>query len=462
MAEFGSTIGNYIHYNYLNYLTHGLSVDGNSPIDVSSIIAEQHAAITAQIRAQIGSGLSEGQIQELEYYLNFFRPKSGESLKNNDITQQEKDQVEQALTAAIERNLSKYLNDAGGITNWTTMNAYSTKRGGKGQMTGTNNTELANDPNNNNGNRIGSIQERINNLINTINNVYNGPNKGELWAKINQLKLDWEAVLKELELDAVTDANRYVKGLRGSEGISGRLNSLLNEFKSKTLSWIKGEMAEQYAVAAAQIAAEWCSNKTTTTLNELLNQIFDFGGSSFGGNQKVGNQLSAYGLNKDYFGVTGRSNSVDHFSAQGLFTNFSMGEAKLNYTQDKVDVKIQLDGINVNGSVKNYNLFASKEITLHTGRSILALIQEYGTFVNHYLNVTAMPTGGPSSISEGIDRPIHDMNNLLMLTLATKALAGGIYGVVKSTGIAGFNETAQVFNVNGNDGLFKVYSISKI
>ena len=126
-------------------------------------------------------------------------------------------------------------------------------------------------------------------------------------------------------------------------------------------------------------------------------------------------------------------------------------------TEDKVDATLQVQGIDVKASIKNYNLSDKDYITLEKGVNLLKFAQDYIDFTNHFLNIvgTRRSISGEQNPAEA---DIALMHRAMKTTALVKALAGG---VITSTGR---NEAADVLIVNDNskNGYYKVYFISEI
>lgn len=94
-------------------------------------------------------------------------------------------------------------------------------------------------------------------------------------------------------------------------------------------------------------------------------------------------------------------------------------------------------------SVKNYNLAKNSSGKIHflSGTSLIATLQEYPDFLNHYMNITADHPGRYSNTML-----YTSAKNTLKLLLATKALEGGSI----SQGGAGKKADILIINNSGN------------
>ena len=99
----------------------------------------------------------------------------------------------------------------------------------------------------------------------------------------------------------------------------------------------------------------------------------------------------------------------------------------------------------------------STDIHLLSGRSVLALVQEYENFVNHYLNISA-----EHDDSEPPGGLLNAASVAMKLTVLLKALVGGVAGRTKN-GQIGMSQQADLFIINDNSvGRFRVYLIDDI
>ena len=205
-----------------------------------------------------------------------------------------------------------------------------------------------------------------------------------------------------------------------------------------------GEYAEAVVVATNYLVNASAKKGINDILRVLENRV-------------KGQQRSAKGLSYVNFD----SDLVDFNQIIGDKTSYTDAYGnKFNttITQDKVDVEIEVNGLQVPASLKNINLKANFDIHLLEGRSVLALVQDYSTFVNHYLNIAAEHGDEPSGYSKILDLA----NKTMKLTILVKALEGGVFGRSKS-GEIGRSQRADLFIINDNSiGRFRVFLIDDI
>lgn len=114
-------------------------------------------------------------------------------------------------------------------------------------------------------------------------------------------------------------------------------------------------------------------------------------------------------------------------------------------------------------SVKNYNLISSNNIHLLSGASLIGLVQEYTTFVNHFLNVATVREGN-KTLSDAPANAINNMKKMMKLTILFKALTGGVWGIQRDGSVAK-SRSAELLVVNDSSAArprFKIYQMGDI
>lgn len=238
---------------------------------------------------------------------------------------------------------------------------------------------------------------------------------------------------------------------------SKELNNLWNSFKKQINSYASGEIGEHYAAIAIQAAKLKGQNITEDLKQEFINNISKMTEKELG---LVGRQRSSVAMSvKNVIGGN-VGNRPDHV-IDGLFTDFIGGQMRLTSTQDKVDLNIQLEGLDtpIAASIKNYSRIGEMGVHVHSGVSILSLTQEYTDFMNHYLNVSVRARGSSQDYS-GANAILPKMNETLKLTMALKAIAGGILKLGR--GGFGPSQQAEVFILNDSSGYYSVYFVDDL
>lgn len=125
------------------------------------------------------------------------------------------------------------------------------------------------------------------------------------------------------------------------------------------------------------------------------------------------------------------------------------GSFSAHLTEDKVDLTLTIDNINVPISLKNYNMQSPGSVHLLSGSSVLGLTQEYVSFLNHFLNIYPDRQGG---VEDATAAEKAEAKQAMQLTILYKALVGGVYTA------GGKTATAELFVVNDNSkGKYRVY-----
>lgn len=276
-------------------------------------------------------------------------------------------------------------------------------------------------------------------------------NSKALRKRLKSLETEWNALVKLLDNYKKGSHNRLDLSKKRYARFVNELNEVISSFLSGSTT-LHGEYAEAVIVATNYLANAKALQVTGDILGGLPNAL----------KQGVkGRNASATGL----LSVNFDSDFVDlkQVVAGTVYDNKNSMDSEGNVfstkiTQDKVDVEIIVNGMKVPASVKNYNMGNPKtDIHLLSGRSVLALVQEYDNFVNHYLNVVA-----EHDDKEPSKNLLDSASEAMKLTVFLKALAGGIASRTKS-GEIGFSQQADLFIINDNSvGRFRVYLIDEI
>ena len=459
-------IGSYIHYNYINYLRN------NS--DINSVFAAQRNAIKQRAMALSASRDKTAIKNEIENTLNFFRGNNQKAQLG--WTESDAQEVETAIEQVILKKLSI---DENVYVNFDTLDVYdkdaidiNLDKKGKGVLSQKGNF-----------NSVKSIETRLKMLEASINNASVSLSSGRLQnitSIVRKLQTEWQTLMQNFTISAEA-GGMSVNGIqairafskteynyiKGADNFIVELNKAWTMFDKEIKSYLKGEVAEYYAGIVSQVVKTGSARAAQELLGEFMNNLESLN-KNIG---KVGQNRSAVALQLDRFAVTGmgkRYETIGHRMTAGsgeeLFTDFSGGELKLHSTQDKVDLIIDLqDGGTINASLKNYNTLSGRNITVHSGVSILSLMQEDGDFLNHYLNITAsVRSDKPESNRVGDWSKVTLANRILKESMTLRAIAGGILKFNANTNSFGPNAQAEILILNDNNGMFKVYFIDDL
>lgn len=462
-----SKIGNYVHYHYQNYLEYGIGTKGspNKNMSAANAYIAQKKRIHKEAK-QLNKNKDKEQLKiELENTLNFFRP--GQRMPLGDWTEEDLNQIESAIQAAVINKINGEV-----IVDWDTMTALNSDY--LSQIERTEGQNLRKNLSTGGMNNINSINKRIEILNRTLNETFafvQNKKANELREELSNIEKQWEAIQKSIDpkndirvqnrfqkFEGVESSQMLVKkALGGENGFAAQLNALWNQFKKRINAYASGEIGEYYAAIAIQAAKLKGQNITEDLKQEFINNINKMTEKELG---LVGKQRSSVAMSVQNVIGGNVGNRSDHV-INGLFTDFIGGQMRLTSTQDKVDLNIQLEGLEIPiaASIKNYSRIGEMGVHVHSGVSILSLTQEYTDFMNHYLNVSVRARGSSQDYSSA-NAILPKMNETLKLTMALKAIAGGILKLGK--GGFGPSQQAEVFILNDSSGYYSVYFVDDL
>lgn len=448
-------IGEYIHYSYENYLKYGINKRQDGPNNISATAA--YNAQRGELKKKVSSfGENRGKIKEqLENRLNFFRG-GNEKLKGT-YSNEEIAKMEQIVEKIISDRLDKYLN--GGEINWKDLTVSTENSGlGVGLERGGARWQLEN----NGRNQIGAVQFRLIQLRSAIENMRTeGMESAEtLMTQLTQLEEMYEGVASNLSLESLgvgngktkltvsdikTEKNGYIhkeyinfNNLTGQNFI-GSLNQLWLQFKAQVASFVQGQLGEQYAALAVTVAAQMEKMNEEELLKLFSNTL----------------EQNELGFVRESHGIALQNTITSYFTDKGSAAKttdglISASGAKISEKQGKIDLSVNLEELGTFGlSIKNVSNLGHK-INIHSGTSILLLMQQYSDFMNHYLNLAAAHGSGNQKANMTMK-----MKELLKISLLTHGLIG------EYTTITGLGNKADIFVVNVG-GLYKVYFMNDL
>lgn len=470
-------VGDYVHWRYSNYLSNGLTVNKGGGAEPINIFNKQRIMLLNSLKE---AKHDEGTREQLERQINFFFDPTPAVL-HTGFTPQQMANIKQFLDSLVNKTISSLRPKALGKAGYDrdTLNTHGT---GGGSITlddgsteswarirksksfrdaGGNTTYYAVDR------RIKQLcaqRDKLNAIasksasdISFINGV-------------DQLMRDYESLADEVSKMVEQETSGNVKGhfyMSGTQtaGIrstkfsidntfANRLQDLIDMTISVTDTELKGILGEVVPVVS-QWAWSNFQDKSYAEIQEVMagldmNTTIDLFSQKAGVGQQTSKKITMASKVISTGGVSGN-------------TQVQLGKAKLNtsYTQDKVDIALDLDGgETINASVKNVNLASGHNIGLLSGSNIVNFVQDYPTFANHYLNVTG-------NIGRGSDRApgsaVKAAHEALKLTIALHAFAGGLWSEDRQ-GNVGKTAMAELFIVNDSSGHghYKVYYISDL
>lgn len=262
----------------------------------------------------------------------------------------------------------------------------------------------------------------------------------ELVKKLESLEIRWYGTQEQAGIKDMYAGRSKISKNIGQTFIND-LNATISSFLSGS-STVHGAYAEAIVILTNYILNAKALGKTNFIIADFFKALET--------NNK-GTKKSAKGLKASKFS----KNLVDLGQVTKKIADANGNYFSAHETQDKVDVEIEIKGLKVPASIKNYNLqdtYMVKDVRLLSGRSVLALVQDYDIFLNHYLNIVS---DHPDEEPNGID--LTQAHEAMKLTILLKALEGGVFSN------KGYTDKAELFIINDNSqGKFKVYYISDI
>lgn len=439
-------IGNYVHLYYKNYLKYSINTpeSGNEETpNIQKIFEEQ----TNLIYKNSKSKKENIKVQELEDLLNFyFNPN-----KNTKLTPEEENikKYSPYLIDAVRESLGKAANKininqklaAEAINgrydsilkqaNYDFVNYYKRELNERDQI------------------YKSSISRLINELLGLRDKIGSNQsvNAKELSKRIKTLADRWEEIKKE-------NIGKWiqVKNSKNNKTFFDELNELLGELSLANVTQAGGVIGELGTIGITALA----NIQTGKEVNNVVQYLEEEMSKRIKGQDRSKKGLSLTNFDTDYVNldqVVAGTNYIKDKNTGNYFTT--------RFTQNKVDIEVEFGGENILGSVKNYNLANTKfeDIHLLSGRSVLALVQEYGDFINHFLNIVAEHEDNEDAEhSKILDQAIFVMR----LTILLKALQGAVFAKDRN-GQIGNTTTVDVFIINDTSiGRYKVYSINEI
>lgn len=273
-------------------------------------------------------------------------------------------------------------------------------------------------------------------------------------------KREAEQILDEIEntftnLKKQYSTSEHARWYRTSKDVNSFAASI--EALAQMLAGGSGTIHGAYAEYVVALMTAVTENKTKESIDEMLT-AFEKNLENIGGAQ-----TQATFTTTNYFGLIG-DNQVDNVSTviggrKQIYDKDSNIVYTTNTTSDKVDVNIQFNGVELPASIKNINLQNKlyNNISLLSGRGLLALLDQEAKFVNHWLNTVPSRYGGPQSNNAPL-KDINEANKDMKMLLAYRALVGG-----RKIATGGSSQKAKIFIINDNSqGKFKVFRMTDL
>ena len=456
-------LGDYIHFHYNSYKQNGLRPKGGAHPDKPVNIAKAHQE---QLKSLVPD-IPYLTLKDLERKLNFFYGDSKSNKNGPSLTEKQRAQLQDILyqyLAKHSKNIKDYKIDFSDLSAIRVMTDDMTpvkSKGNSKNLTGQKFTWAS---------AVMSRLEKLRKLTNQIDGA------GDLLQTLNQYEKDYNEILKKIETEWSASNKQIsqssVEAFYKQENINetfkfnnfiDRLNEMLNQIVVLISTQILGDLGE----AVTAVMPEVYQAALNGSVDECFKSLVQTLEKNVVGKQrsaKIIDETKVLGArNTNKLNKKGKNVEKLQIGAFGIETN-------LTYTQDKIDVMLNVNGGSpIAASVKNISA-KSDSINILSGASLLKYLQLYPVFGNHYLNITANLRSDENGKSLGgaAKAPARDvavMHNALLSTLGTHALIGGLLS--KKSGGSGIYKagTAEVLVVNthGNGkGRFRVYAMSKL
>lgn len=453
-------VGMYIHYRYENYRAYGLSMRGRGTPPSPSLEFQKQRQ---RLLDTLGSAPDPSQKIMLERQLNFFFDPTKKSIIDLGYSEQDASQIQQKIISLCEEAVGNLVNMAADI-NWGTLgttkiNNLSATKDLQKEFQLVKKTSLGRD-----GQKFttqDAIARRLKAFFDLRDQLAVEVKKGKVdqyfLTKINQFESQYDTIIKDLVANVDGENVQTAAGkthkrfnLEGQNAaFVDELQTLVDETRRFTTQYVNGLLAEYIPIITQQVYSQLVNN----TLDKVLDMAFT--PELLGGH--VGNTRSRKGLLSTK--VITKAGTAINQHTEAIIGDI---KAKFGSTQNKVDIQLTLpDSTKVNASVKNIKK-GDKNFNVLNGTSILEFLQNYETFTNHYLNITACHPY-EVGLTSGLLQQAHDTAKL---TIALHALTGGSWG--ESAAYKGtFTKDAQadmlIVNQRGaTTGQFKVYYMQDI
>ena len=439
-------IGNYVHLYYKNYLKYSLNTPESGKEetpDVQEIFKEQ----TDLIYENSKSKKENIKIKELEDLLNFyFNPN-----KNIKLTPEEENikKYSPYLIDAIKKSLSKAGNKIK-VTQELAAEAINGKYDKILKQADYNFIKYyKKELNERDQVYKSSITRLINELLGLREKIASkrSAEAKELLERLNKLNDDWTKIKMENKGKWI-----QVKNSENNKTFFDELNKLLGELSLANVTQAGGMIGELGTIGITALA----NIQTGKEINNVVQYLEEEMSKRVKGQDRSKKGLLLTNFDTDYVNLNQVVSDTSYIKDEKTGNYFST-----KFTQDKVDIEVEFGGENILGSVKNYNLANTEfeDIHLLSGRSVLALVQEYGDFINHFLNIAAEHEDSEDAEhSKFLDQAIF----IMKLTILLKALQGAVFAKDRN-GQIGNTAAVDVFIVNDTSvGKYKVYSINEV
>lgn len=417
-------IGDYIHSNYWNYQRWGLNKvqQAKNPVSPTVIAAAQRMLLRQEVN-RIRGRVSQGVLDKLERTVNsYFRRRENSSVQIEEEGGLSLDKIEEILQRAIGSSAIDFDRLVGsGMTQGGFSSFRESLKASNLEDTYTMNLAKYRKVQDSSKRRVSVIIRKVNNLISIMNLIAsNGfasymsqSKKNEFIQNVQRLEAE-----KQSLIETAGGTNKLVSA-KETEDIIRVINKSIKLLKDERSNVITGYLGEM--IVYLMVWAE--AHKADEVTDQLIDSFVQ------GLKEKVINQSTTKNVLKSSNFSTNillNEETVNRQRADGNTKIVREDEFSAIATKDLVDMSFysDIDNQKYNLSIKNVNLHSGFNVGIRSGSNILMLIQDYGLFVNHMLNVLANVRDDPISPGGG---DIVAMQNALKLTIFLRALIGGIH-----------------------------------
>ena len=465
-------IGDYVHYTYRNYLVNGLGygTGGNTnikPAEANEIFKQHKNELLKVVKNNLKKKNNHLK-REIEKRLNIFFGQQG-TIDGHTFTDAEIKQMQEAIIKILERSVDKVAKANIDYESLMSLNSNSARIfNGSGQTFAGrdyNSSTIGNlrgnkifgERSHKEGTKEYTTTQAIATRLEAIELIRANLAKNTMGKNQNITEQQLQAELDKLDklLNDIPALSKYkqstgyqrvyAKNMNKDElSMVQQINNILALTKQETNSNIQGILGEEIPKITQFVTEQAITGNLQNLLHQLETNLTSTGGYNRTTPDRMARTLK-------------RSSFIGGQNQEFLNHSFEGNKLKINYTENKIDIDVNVGNLKIPASVKNYNIDSS-HIGVLSGTSILKYTQDYPSFLNHYMNITAShPNPRDIDVAPQLLKQAHEN---LKMTIGLHALAGGTYGL-KSNGTVDREKMAQVFIINehggGVTGKFKVY-----
>lgn len=229
----------------------------------------------------------------------------------------------------------------------------------------------------------------------------------------------------------------------------------LNDLMAAVESLARVQAAQGYSTEifikhALSCSEDFAKKQGYTELNKFINSL------------RTGGKRSIQAISGDLLNAKSLSTSHTATEVNGkiLYKRNVRGEGQ----QMKVDVSAEYLGEDTGFNIKSKNPYVpdkGKTINIHSGISLLQLLQEEGEFFKHYLNIVPTRRGSNSRDAQNPNKQeINQWHSLMKIAVVARSLMGS---AVRLDINDNFDPISQIFIVHNNtNGRIKVFNIGML